>query len=222
MKLRFLVKNSIFDTVLQITDGQGTRRYRVSAMEGEEAADQLTALEVNDPSFELTLWPEMPDMKGAVDEMEAADWKEKLAKKALHKLLSMVEEAPLRVGCSYQIRGVPDGKTVQLDLQGYAFGFHFWAELLDLFPVMYLFYEASYHGERFAPVDAFEINRRAVVGSAKKLALMQLGLSLIITYPLQVGWVKRLARNKKIFKTLLRFHRMDETKRKKLLEKMEK
>lgn len=51
------------------------------------------------------------------------------------------------------------------------------------------------------------------------MALADLGLLLIVTYPIQVGRVKRLTKDKTVEKRLRAFNVMSDEKRKKLLEK---
>ena len=80
-----------------------------------------------------------------------------------------------------------------------------------------------YHnGIRLTLRDAFETNRKEVISLAKKLALLDFGLHLIVTYPFQVGRIKRLSKDKKIKKTLIAFDRMDENARQKILIRKEK
>ena len=178
--------------------------------------------EIFGEGFELTVVPVMADYKNAFDDVEANGWKEKLALKLGNALLSAFDHMLLRVGCSYQIKDVADGDVIEITQQEYLFGTFDRFNLFELIPMAYMFFEASCRSRRFALFNAFETNRKDVIKGAKKLSLLNFGLHLIVTYPFQVGRIKRLSSNKKIMKTLMRFNALSDEKRADLLKKWEK
>lgn len=106
--------------------------------------------------------------------------------------------------------------------QEYVFGTFDRFDLLELIPMAYMFYEISHSSSKFELIDAFETNRKDVIKYAKKITLINFGLHLIFTYPIQMGRVKHLTKNKKIFKTLYSFHNMSGAERQRIIDKKEK
>ncbi len=142
-------------------------------------------------------------------------------------LVGSVNKAILRVGCCCRAKNVQDGDTLTISLQSYIFGNLFLFDLLGLYPAVYLFYEAFGKDGRFIITDAFEENRKEFLKVARGVTLAGgIGISFIFTllfiYPIQIGRVKRLAKNKKIAKKLIKFSNLSEQKRKRFLEKQEK
>jgi hypothetical protein len=82
---------------------------------------------------------------------------------------------------------------------------------------MYFFFEASTSNKRYKLTDAYETNRKGVLKFARTLALLSL-----FTYPVQMGRVKYLTRNKKIKRVLTRFNNFSDVERQRFFEKQEK
>jgi hypothetical protein len=127
-----------------------------------------------------------------------------------------MDKAFLYVCCNYRLENLKDGDIITIESQGYAFGTFDRFNLLELLPMIYIFYDVSVGGKRPAFQSAFGINRKEVIRFAKKLALIEL-----ITYPLQVGRIKYLSSRRKVNNTLKRFHNMNEAQRQKILKRME-
>ena len=141
-------------------------------------------------------------------------------------MFDTIENAVLRVGCRYRIHGAQDGDTLDLALQTYVFGTFDRHDLLELFPVMYMFFEVFQGNRLFPAATAFETNRKEVLRMARGITFAgALGidflLTLLLTYPIQIGRVKRLTSNKKIVKTLTKFHSLSEEQRQQFLDKQE-
>lgn len=214
--------NSIYNCEVIVKDSVGTRKYFVDLTEANEERFDFLEIDVKSGDFELTVLPQMADYKAIMSEMEITDRKDRLAKKIGNAMLSFADSTMLRVGCKYRVSGLKDGNTIFLCQQEYVFGTFDRFDLLGLLPMAYMFFEASYSGCRFDLSDAFELNRKAVISTSRKIALTDVGLQLILTYPLQVGRIKRLSKNKKIKRTLIKFNRMNEEQRQRVLEKKEK
>lgn len=225
MKIRFTLKESIYDCKLQITDAQGSRYYLISALKENASSEQHAEIEVYGNTFDLALIPIMPDVKSALNELEQTSWKDKLAKKAMNVLVSVTDKMLLRVGCNYHIQGLREQDRIDITLQSYVFGTFDRFDLLELIPMAYMFFEASTCSTRFAPVAPYGINRKTVIKAAKALALTDiLGngfFALLFSYPIQVGRIKRLSKDKKICKTLSRLHNMSDSERQKFFQKQE-
>lgn len=224
MNITLVLKNSICDCKLQITDTQGSRYYLIPAAQ-EETTDVYFSMEVFGETFDLNVIPLVADLQPTLNEWEENTWKEKLAKGLFTTMTALLDKTVLRVGCRYHITNVQDGDRLEIEMQGYRFGTTAMWDLLGLLPMMYVFFEISCFNQRFEPLDAYETNRKDVVKSAKMLAASEvLGngfFATLITYPIQVGRIKRLSGHRKIFKTVHRFYGMSEEKREALMKKQE-
>ena len=220
MKISLQFHDSIYDCEVIVKNVSGMQSYFFRTTD----ADSTDSLEIDVESgdFELTLIPQMIDYRSAVDEIETNGWKDRMLKKTVGTLMSFVDRMLLRVGCRYEAKGVQDGDVLTVFGQEYVFGTFDRLELLELLPMAYMFFEVYHNGTRLTLRDAFETNRKEVISLAKKLALLDFGLHLIVTYPFQVGRIKRLSKDKKIKKTLIAFDRMDENARQKILIRKEK
>jgi len=226
MKITFVLKESIYDCKIKITDSKGSRCYYISALCDDEKTIAPITAEVFDNAFDLTLIPAMPDVNPALNELEENTWKDKLAKKATKVLFSSLEKAILRVGCTYRIEQVQDGDCLEINLQTYTFGTFDRFDLLELIPMMYMFFEVSSSDKLLKLKEAYETNRKDVLKFAKTFALTDiLGNGLFVTlftYPIQVSRMKRLTKNKKIARTLIKFNNLSDIERQRFLEKQER
>lgn len=227
MKITIGLKESIYDCKIKITDSKGSRSYYISALSDDEKTTSSITIEVFDNHFDLTLIPVMPNTSAVLNELEENNWKDKLAKKASKLLFDTLEKVILRVGCHYRIGQIQDGDSLDVALQTYAFGTFDRYNLLELFPVAYMFFEVFQGNKRFNLITAFETNRKEVIRAARGITLAgALGIGFLFTsifvYPIQIGRVKRLTRNKKISKTLTKFNNLGDIERQRFLEKQEK
>ena len=222
MKITLSLKESIYDCQVEITDSHGSRYYFISASGEDEGNCQNIVAEIFDNDFDLELIPLMPNTNPMLDALEPNNWKEKLAKKAINKILSAVQKAVLRVGCTYRVENVQDGDRLDINLQTYTFGMSDRFDLLDLLPMMYMFFEVSNFNTRFELKDAYETNRDEVLRFTKKLALGEIFGGGLFTYPIEIIRMKRLTNSKKISKVLTKFNSLNETERQCFLEKQEK
>ncbi len=172
-----------------------------------------------DGNFELTVIPKITDYRATFENMCSSDWKSKLANKLGSALLSIVKNTILCVGCKYRVSDLCDNDIITLNEQEYILGTFDKLDFFDLIPVSYVFFEASSAGKRYEFSDVFPINRKDVIIGARKIALIDFGLSLIFTYPIQVGRIKRLTSDKKVKKELIKFSKMDDQQRQKILDK---
>jgi hypothetical protein len=217
----------MYDCKIKITDSKGSRCYYISALCDDENTLPPIAAEVFDNEFDLTLIPIMPDVSPAVNEIEENNWKDKLVKKASKLLFDTIEKVILRVGCRYRIDQIQDGDCLDIALQTYVFGTFDRYNLLELFPVTYMFFEVFQGNKRFNLITAFETNRKEVLRAARGITLagalgIEFLLALIFVYPIQISRVKRLTKNKKISKILTKFNNLSDTKRQQFLDKQEK
>ena len=219
MTIKFILPSSLYNCELQVTDANQTKSYMLLTPLEESDEPSVLEVEVSKGELDVTVIPILIDVKEALDEFEQKTLMDKLVRKGVSWALSVFENVLLRVGCKYHISNACDGDVIRIDLQQYIYN-SVDSDIFDLMPIMYMFYELTMHGERLEPVDAFAHNRKDVLKSARGFALADFGIHLIFTYPFQVGRVKQLTKNKKIFKTLLKFHRMPEEKRERLINKM--
>ena len=226
MNVLLVLKESMFDCRVIIADSRGQRQYYLSAACDEGTLFSSMTVEVFDPDFFITLIPETIDTAPLLDGIEENDWKDRWAKKATKFLLNSLDKIFLRAACRYRITGAQEGDRLDIALQMYAFGtWDHWGAL-ELIPMCYLFFEVFNFNDRYLLTDAYEVNRREVLKFAKMFTGGQMignGLLFtLFTYPIQVGRVKHLSKNKKIAKVLTKFNRFSECERQRFLEKQER
>ena len=227
MKISLVIKESVYDCKIKITDSHGERYYYyISALCEEKMYSSSIIAEVFDNDFSLSLIPMMADTNSVLNEFEENDWKDKLAKKASKILLTSLDKMILRVGCNYNFVGLQDGDRLDITLQSYAFGAFDRFDILDLVPMCYTFFEVSNFNDYYKLTDAYGTNRKDVIKFAKTIALSDvLGIGLFLTfftYPMQVSRIKRLTKNKKILKTLTKFNNLSDVERQQFFDKQEK
>jgi len=226
MKISLVLKESIYDCRIKISDSQGERYYYISALCEEGITFSSITAEVFDNEFYLSLIPIIADVKSVLNEIKNNNWQDKLAKKATGFLMNSMEKMFLRVGCNYHIEGLQDGDRLDITLQSYAFGTFDRFDILELIPMCYMFFEVANLNEYYKLTDAYETNRKDVLKFAKGFAFAEgVGDGLfgaLFTYPIQVSRAKRLTKNKKISKALTKFNGLSDTERQRFLEKQEK
>ena len=219
MKLSLFFSNSLYNCEAIIKDISGIKKYVINF---EEKQSDFLEIEVESSSFELTVIPKMPDYKSAFSDMEVQNWKDRLAQKVGNALCSTLDKMLLRVGCTYMISDIKENDIICICGQEYIFGTFDKFDLFELVPMAYMFFEASCNGDLCKCSDAFALNRKEVISSAKKLILIDFGLHLLFTYPIQIGRIKKLTSDRKVKRTLIKFNMLDKKEREKILNKKEK
>jgi len=218
MKLSLFFSNSLYNCEAIIKDTSGIKKY---ATNFEDKQSDFLEIDVENSSFELTVIPKMPDYKSAFSDMEVQNWKDRLAQKVGNALCSTLDKMLLRVGCTYMISDTKENDIICICGQEYIFGTFDKFDLFELVPMAYMFFEASCNGDLCKCSDAFALNRKEVISSAKKLILIDFGLHLLFTYPIQIGRIKKLTSDRKVKGTLLKFNMLDKKEREKILSKKE-
>ncbi len=223
MTLTVLMRGSMYDCKLKITDVQGTRYYLLPL--ADDVCPSIT-VDVFDDAFDLEVLPLMPDVQQLLDEVETNSRKEKFAVGVTRALSAIADHMLLRVGCRYHITDLQDGDRLDVELQEYPFGLFDRFGLLELLPMIHMFFEVSCFGKRYEPIDAFETNRKDVLRAAKMMAFSGgIGngcLWGLISYPIQMGRAKWLSSHHTIRRTVLKFHRMSDAERERLMEQLDK
>ena len=218
MRLSFDFSNSPYDCEVIIKDRSEIHNYVVNVSDKQS---DLLEIDVKSSIFELTLIPKMPDYKSAFSDMEIQNFKDRLAQKIGNALCSVLDKMLLRVGCTYMISDTKENDIICICGQEYIFGTFDKFDLFELVPMAYMFFEASCNGDICKCSDAFAMNRKDVVSSAKKLVLIDFGLHLLFTYPIQIGRIKKLTSDRKVKKTLIKFNTLDKKEREKFLSAQE-
>lgn len=219
MRFSLDFSNSPYDCEVIIKDTSEIHNYVVNVSDKQS---DLLEIDVESSRFELTLIPIMPDYKSALSDMEIQNFKDRLAQKIGNALCSVLDKMLLRVGCTYMISDTKENDIICICGQEYIFGTFDKFDLFELVPMAYMFFEASCNGDICKCSDAFAMNRKDVVSSAKKLVLIDFGLHLLFTYPIQIGRIKKLTSDRKVKKTLIKFNTMDKKEREKFLSAQEK
>ena len=218
MKLSLFFSNSLYNCEVIVKDTSGIKKY-VTNFEYKQS--DFLEIDVESSSFELTVIPKMPDYKSAFLDMEVQNWKDRLAQKVGNALCSTLDKMLLRVGCTYMISDTKENDIICICGQEYIFGTFDKFDLFELVPMAYMFFEASCNGDLCKCSDAFALNRKEVISSAKKLILIDFGLHLLFTYPIQIGRIKKLTSDRKVKGTLIKFNMLDKKEREKILNKKE-
>ena len=218
MRLSLDFSNSPYDCEVIIKDTSEIHNYVVNVSDNQS---DLLEIDVESSRFELTLIPKMPDYKSAFSDMEIQNFKDRLAQKIGNTLCSVLDKMLLRVGCTYMISDTKENDIICICGQEYLFGRFDKFDLFELVPMAYMFFEASCNGDICKCYDAVAMNRKDVVSSAKKLVLIDFGLHLLFTYPIQIGRIKKLTSDRKVKKTLIKFNTMDKKEREKFLSAQE-
>ena len=218
MKLSLFFSNSLYNCEAIIKDTSGIKKYITNF---EDKQSNFLEIDVESSSFELTVIPKMPDYKSAFLDMEVQNWKDRLAQKVGNALCSTLDKMLLRVGCTYMISDTKENDIICICGQEYIFGTFDKFDLFELVPMAYMFFEASCNGDLCKCSDAFALNRKEVISSAKKLILIDFGLHLLFTYPIQIGRIKKLTSDRKVKKTLVKFNTLDKKEREKFLSSQE-
>ena len=218
MRLSLDFSNSPYDCEVIIKDTSEIHNYVVNVSDKQS---DLLEIDVESSRFELTLIPKMPDYKSAFSDMEIQNFKDRLAQKIGNTLCSVLDKMLLRVGCTYIISNTKENDIICICGQEYIFGTFDKFDLFELVPMAYMFFEASCNGDLCKCSDAFALNRKEVISSAKKLILIDFGLHLLFTYPIQIGRIKKLTSDKKVKRTLIKFNMLDKKEREKILNKKE-
>ncbi len=218
MRLSLIFSNSFYNCEVIIKDTSGIKQYVANLQENNL---ELLEIDVESSHFELTVIPKMPDYQSAFSDMEIQNWKDRLAQKLGNALCATLDKMLLRVGCTYMISDIKENDVICIRGQEYVFGTFDKFDLFDLVPMTYMFFEASCNGDLCKCSDAFAMNRKEVISSAKKLMLIDFGLHLLFTYPIQMGRIKKLTSDKKVKRTLMKFNMLDQKEREKILNKKE-
>ena len=218
MKLSLFFSNSLYNCEAIIKDISGIKKYVTNF---EEKQSDFLEIDVESSSFELTVIPKMPDYKSAFSDMEVQNWKDRLAQKVGNALCSTLDKMLLRVGCTYMISDTKENDIICICGQEYIFGTFDKFDLFELVPMAYMFFEASCNGDLCKCSDAFALNRKEVISSAKKLILIDFGFHLLFAYPIQIGRIKKLTSDRKVKRTLIKFNMLDKKEREKILSKKE-
>lgn len=226
MRITFVLKESIYDCKIKITDSHGERYYDIPASREEGVHSPSIIAEVFDTECSLSIIPMPADIAPILNELEENDWKDKLAKKATRFLMNSLDKIILRVGCDYHITDLQDGDRLDITLQDHIMGTPTQFEILEFIPMFYSFFEVSNFNSFYKLTSAYEINRKDVLKFARTFAFSQIlgngWLATLVIYPIQVSRMKRLSKNKKIRKVLIKFNNLSDEKRQRFLEKQEK
>lgn len=217
MKLTILFKDNVFDCYMNITDSHGSRSILLESRSPVEDGKHYIDVEVYDPDFSLVLVPKISKSAAAYSSSDQNGVLGKLERGIWGALSSITDKAFLQVGCKYRVSDAAEGSLLIIESQSYFFdtgGIFEW--FFEWLPTGYAFFEAYRGSMRLEPLDAFALNRGDVLKSTRMLSLLIPDTALF--YPLQMLRVRHLTKNKKVFKTLQRFHFMTPDERRRILD----
>ena len=217
VKISIVLKESLCDCKIQVTDSVGSRDYYINAPYDDDLPLPSVTVEIFDNEFMLSLFPLMADTDSIINASAGNTLKDRFAKKATKAIFKATEKIFLRIACEYRITDINDGDRLNIDMQHYSFGESDLHDALDIIPIEYMFFEVTNFNKRFGLTNAYATNRKDFLKYAKIYSLTcSAGEGLwdfLLIYPIQSFRTRWLTRNKKVFKTLSKINGSDDIER---------
>lgn len=232
MTLTFHLDATYYDCVLRVRSGNGfNAAYRMTAAAplGSPRIDTVT-VDVPESACEVAVYPQYCEqLREEVKDFQGKGFWETLAVKTLGKFAdSALRGGTLQTALTYRLdlrerlgRDALNDGAVHLTLteRSYNVTAEWASELLELYPVLYTFFELSEGEEPISPVRALGVNRKKFLGFARKFTLLQctccgfLLPPLIFLYPFLMLRLRRLTCGRPILRRLKRLYRLPPEKR---------
>lgn len=228
MKLTFHLHETEYDCVLHIRDATGTRAFRMTANAtlGTTVVNRLT-VEVTGDTCEVVALPKsIEKMREEIRDLQGETFVETLVAKAVGKMAYAVyRDALLHTALTYR---VPLQERIGTEVGGTdAVHLHLterlccptpeWmTELLELYPLSYIFFELNEGEEPFTPVGVRALNNLEALRFARKIILLQCSGSSLLLYPFLSSRVKRLTKPRVILRKLKKLYKLPPEERSKM------
>ena len=217
-----LCPEASFEYAFRLVSGSGEQTGRLlPALPGEDALySGAPVLDVPEGEFELLLVPIRVLPPAASD---AGGILGALADKALRKLSASGRDYALRVGARYRIENAYDGCTLTLVEREYLFDAWDHLDILELYPVSYVYPELRLGDRLLTPTEWNPRNRKEFLSFTRKATLVYdpTVLSFLLLRPLQITRARILSRPRRVRRVLRKFYRLSEDERTDRFRRME-
>ena len=233
MKLTFHLNNTnLYNCTLHVRDARGARAYHMNTLTavGTPSVDTIT-VEVTGEVVEIVTLPKLP--AALVEEVKQAKGDtlpETIALRALGKVACAVSKAgflqsavtyrlPLRERIGQDVGG-SDAIHLHLAERFYCSTPEWMSELLDLYPLTYVFFELSERlsegDSPFPPAALRDLNRLELIRLTRKLVLAQCAGGALLLHPVLMSRIKRLSKNRVVLRKLKKLYRLPPEEREKV------
>ena len=222
-RIRFEFESTMYDCLLKIRDDNGIREFCYPLVSQQNECGYFLETDICGDSFDVILTPIVIDLQKQLNQsFPPADWKEQLLEKIATKALGVLNDLLLRVKCKYHIDKFEEHEIFHVRQFGYIHGNTVSANVFELLPILYIYYELQSGTHFWEPVDVESQNRREIIRATRKISLLNFGLDCLFMYPIQVHRIKVLTKNKKVLKILKKFYRLTPEKRQQKMDKWDK
>ena len=233
MKLTFhLNSTNLYNCTLHVRDAHGARAYHMNTLTavGTPSVDTIT-VEVTGEVVEIVTLPKLP--AALVEEVKQAKGDtlpETIALRALGKVACVFSKAgflqnavtyrlPLRERIGQDVGG-SDAIHLHLTERFYCSTPEWMSELLELYPLTYVFFELSERlsegDSPFPPAALRDLNRLELIRLTRKLVLAQCAGGALLLHPVLMSRIKRLSKSRVVLRKLKKLYRLPPEEREKV------
>jgi hypothetical protein len=231
MKITFhLQDTALYNCTLHIRDARGARAYHMNTLTatGTPAVPTLT-VEVTGDSVEIVTLPRLsPSIEEGARQVQGDTVLGTIALKALGKAAcSFFKAGFLQTAITYRLplrerigRDVGGSDAIHLHLteRFYCSTPEWMSELLDLYPLTYVFFELSEGDTPFPPAALRDLNRLELIRLTRKLVLAQCAGGALLLHPVLMSRIKRLSKSRVVLRKLKKLYRLPPEERAKLFD----
>lgn len=233
MKLTFHLNNTnLYNCTLHVRDARGARAYHMNTLTavGTPSVDTIT-VEVTGEVVEIVTLPKLPAaLMEEVKQAKGDTLPETIALRALGKVACAVSKAgflqnavtyrlPLRERIGQDVGG-SDAIHLHLTERFYCSTPEWMSELLELYPLTYVFFELSERlsegDSPFPPAALRDLNRPELIRLTRKLVLAQCAGGALLLHPVLMSRIKRLSQNRVVLRKLKKLYRLPPEKRERI------
>ena len=231
MKITFhLNDTSLYNCTLHIRDARGARAYAMNSLTavGTPSVTTIT-VEVTGDSVEIVTLPRLsPSIEEGARQVQGDTVLGTIALKALGKAACSFFKAgflqcavtyllPLRERIGRDVGG-SDAIHLHLTERFYCSTPEWMSELLDLYPLTYVFFELSEGDTPFLPAALRDLNRLELIRLTRKLVLAQCAGGALLLHPVLMSRIKRLSKSRVVLRKLKKLYRLPPEEREKIFD----
>lgn len=234
MKITFhLQDTALYNCTLHIRDARGARAYHMNTLTavGTPSVTTIT-VEVTGEVAEIVTLPKIPAaFMEEVKQAKGDTLLETVTLRALGKVACTFSKAgfllnavtyrlPLRERIGRDVGG-SDAIHLHLTERFYCSTPEWMSELLDLYPLNYVFFELSEGDTPFPPAALRDLNRLELIRLTRKLVLAQCAGGALLLHPVLMSRIKRLSKSRVVLRKLKKLYRLPPEEREKIFDDWE-
>ena len=226
MKLTLhLNDTALYNCTLHVRDARGARAYHLNTLTavGTPTVDTVT-IEVTGESVELVALPRLSEgFKEEVDRFTGDTLPETVLLKALGKAAYAFSKAGfLHAAVTYRLplrerigrdAGGSDAIHLHLTERFFCPTPEWMSDLLELYPLTYVFFELSEGDTVHTPAALRDLNRIELLRLTRKLTLLQCAGGALLLHPFLMSRIKRLSKSRVVLRKLKKLYRLPPEKR---------